>query len=202
MGPAASARSMAVRRPRPCGDGQGPAGGVQLPGAGPDRKPNDRRRGRMIQARCEHCGAEYEVEPKLAGKGARCPSCSHTFTVRAPGAGGEPEQEVSESGSPIWRHEARPRDFRLATGDPASIEAISNHIETHLGKVAGVFHELSDLVHVDVHMVGPTQGRPYQYLVTSGMSDLPMAVPEGAEEWRYAELVVKLPPDWPLTQEA
>src|SRR5262249_53710239 len=42
----------------------------------------------------------------------------------------------------------------------------------------------------------------YHTLVTSGMSDLPMSAPEGAEECRFAELLVSLPPDWPLTQAA
>lgn len=35
-------------------------------------------------------------------------------------------------------------------------------------------------------------------LVTEGMSSLPMAVPAGAEEFQFAELVLRLPVDWPL----
>ena len=37
--------------------------------------------------------------------------------------------------------------------------------------------------------------------ITTGMSDKPMHVPDGAEDFRYAELVVCLPPDWKLTKE-
>jgi hypothetical protein len=33
------------------------------------------------------------------------------------------------------------------------------------------------------------------------MSDKPMTVPEGAEEYRYAELMLGLPADWPMTGE-
>lgn len=107
------------------------------------------------------------------------------------------DPERSAAGNPIYRHQSRERDFELAHGDEQSIEAIGRHIERHVGPVAGVFHELvSDLVHVDVHRVAPTRERPYHTLVTSGMSDRPMAAPEGCEECRFAELVICLPPDW------
>jgi hypothetical protein len=110
--------------------------------------------------------------------------------------------EFSESGQPIYRHKERKREFEFAVGDEQSIELISEHIEKHLGTPATVFHELiSDLVHIDVHIVAPTEERPFYSLITSGMSDKPMNAPEGAEEFRYAELMICLPADWPMTQE-
>ena len=51
-------------------------------------------------------------------------------------------------------------------------------------------------------MVAPTAERPYHTLITSGMSDLPMTTPAGADLPRYAELIISLPPEWRLTQEA
>ena len=39
-------------------------------------------------------------------------------------------------------------------------------------------------------------------LFTNGMSERPMTVPKGGESFRFAELVMFLPPDWPLTDEA
>jgi hypothetical protein len=110
--------------------------------------------------------------------------------------------EFSDSGQPIYRHKERKREFEFAIGDEQSIQIISDHIEKHLGTPATVFHELiSDLVHIDVHIVAPTEERPFYSLITSGMSDKPMNAPEGAEELRYAELMICLPPDWPMTQE-
>ncbi|WP_139925399.1 suppressor of fused domain protein [Hymenobacter sp. DG01] len=108
------------------------------------------------------------------------------------------EQEMSPSGAPVYRYEGvEPAEFSLASGDDETIEAISNHIERHIGPVSGVFHELiSDKVHIDVHFVEPSADFPFKVLVTSGMSDLPMAAPEGAEEWRYAELCILLPSTW------
>jgi hypothetical protein len=107
--------------------------------------------------------------------------------------------EVSGSGHPVYRHRERDRAFEIPVGDPASIEAIKRHIEAHLGKIDSVFHELvSDLVHLDVHLIKPAAGRDFHTLVTSGMSDRPMSVPEGAEEYRYSELLIGLPQDWPV----
>lgn len=106
---------------------------------------------------------------------------------------------VSLSGSPIYRHgEALP--WAAPPGEEY-IEQISEHIEKHLGPVETVFHELiSDKVHVDVHLVKPTDEFPYVRLVTSGMSDLPMRTPADPRLPKYAELLVTLPADWRLTQ--
>lgn len=111
--------------------------------------------------------------------------------------------ERSESGNPIYRYDQREREFELAAGDSENIERISAHIEECVGPVASVYHELiSDLVHIDVHMVAPTPERDFYTLVTSGMSDRAMHVPEGLEDYRYCELMIALPADWPMDQEA
>lgn len=92
-----------------------------------------------------------------------------------------------------------------ADSAPEAAAAIERHIERHFGPISSVWHELvSDLVHIDVHFVAPTPERPLATLVTSGMSDRPMTVPEGAgpDHRPYAELMMSLPADWPLTQEA
>jgi hypothetical protein len=93
--------------------------------------------------------------------------------------------------------------FRKSKGNLKIIESIGDHIETHFGEIAFVMHEKeSPLVHVDVYVVRATQDKKYQYLVTSGMSEKPMPVPEGASDGRFAELVIALPKDWPLSPEA
>jgi hypothetical protein len=110
-------------------------------------------------------------------------------------------QETSESGAPIYRY--KPREESLVPPDmqDSNLEEISAHIEEHVGKVATVFHEIiSDVVHVDIHPVQPTSERPYWTLITSGMSDLPMSAPPGAEEFAYAELMLCLPKTWKMDQ--
>jgi hypothetical protein len=110
--------------------------------------------------------------------------------------------ETSGSGAPIHRYQPRSKPFQLAIGDADKLRRIEKHIERHLGKPQSVFHEiLSDLVHIDIHVIRPAPDREYYSLVTTGMSDLPMKVPSGYEDYRYAELMISLPPDWPMREE-
>lgn len=74
-------------------------------------------------------------------------------------------------------------------------EAIERHVEEHFGPIEFVFHAMpSTGVHVLV--AGPTQDRPFRTLVTEGMSDQPMTVPDGVSP--FAELMLCLPADWPV----
>jgi len=104
---------------------------------------------------------------------------------------------------PVYNHRDAPGPQKLVRGEPARIEAITDHIEKHVGPVAQVFHEqLSPIVHVDVHHVAPSPRRPFHTLVTSGMSERPMTVPKGAELCRRAELFLLLRPEWQVSMEA
>ncbi|MBB4750790.1 suppressor of fused domain protein [Actinoplanes lobatus] len=105
-------------------------------------------------------------------------------------------------GDGVLRHQSQHDGFVPSQGARQEIaEAIDQHIAEHFGPVEFVYHEmLSHLVAVHVHLVEPTEDRPYRTLITSGMSELPMAVPDGVSP--YAELMLCLPADWPLDQEA
>lgn len=97
----------------------------------------------------------------------------------------------------IVRHAAVEPTGTWAPTDVEAVEAITQHLGKFIGEPSNVFHEVvSEGVHIDVHVIGPTPERDYYTLVTSGMSDLPMNAPEGAEGLRYAELVLALPRDW------
>ena len=151
-----------------------------------------------ISFACEHCGRRYKVDESKVGQTAKCRDCGKQIRVPVPG----PEQETSPAGAEILRHQSRERDFEPPIGDESAIEEITAHIEQHLGPVDMVWHELiSDLVHVDIHQVPPTDDRPFWTLVTTGMSDRPMTVPEGAEDYTYAEVMLCLPPDWKMSQQ-
>ncbi|MGE0706538.1 MAG: suppressor of fused domain protein [Planctomycetota bacterium] len=116
----------------------------------------------------------------------------------------EEPSEVTPGGSRVYHYGSRTVPEHEAHGDAEHIDRISAHIEQHLGKVDLVFHELvSDLVHIDVHLVRASDERPFHTLVTSGMSEVPMhgRGPEGAFK-AWAELCVSLPSEWPLEQEA
>ncbi|GGG72025.1 suppressor of fused domain protein [Paenibacillus radicis (ex Gao et al. 2016)] len=112
-------------------------------------------------------------------------------------------EERSPAGSIIYRHQASDKPFTPAQGDTASIDLISEHVEKHIGPIESVYHEIiSDLIHLDILFVPPTKERDYMTLVTCGMSNLPMTVPEGAEAFRYAELMICLPASWKISEES
>lgn len=111
-------------------------------------------------------------------------------------------KEYSIGGQPIYRHE-RKKDFEIPDSSDSSIEQIVAYFEKHLGTTATVFHEIiSDLVHIDVHVIEPNEERDYYTLFTTGMSDKPMHVPNGLDELKYAEIYTCLPKEWLLTQES
>jgi Suppressor of fused protein (SUFU) len=108
---------------------------------------------------------------------------------------------VSLSGAPIYKH-GEATEWAPPAGEEF-IEQISAHIEAHLGPVETVFHEIvSDTVHIDVHFVRATRQSPVHRLVTSGMSDLPMHTPDGADVPRHVELMISLPMAWQLDQDS
>jgi hypothetical protein len=153
-----------------------------------------------IQAECQQCGYKYRLKDELAGRKVKCKICRAVFKVPVKLPEGT---EFSPAGNPIFRYEERKRDFELAIGDNETIQQIGEHIAKYCGKVETVLHELlSDLVHIDIHWVAPTANKPYHTLVTSGMSDRPMTVPPGANQGQFAEVMLCLPADWPMTQEA
>jgi hypothetical protein len=55
---------------------------------------------------------------------------------------------------------------------------------------------------IAIHVIPPTETHKQLTLFTTGMSEQPMTVPEGQDEYRYAELLIHLPADWPLTKKA
>ncbi|MCR8645493.1 suppressor of fused domain protein [Paenibacillus sp. N1-5-1-14] len=117
--------------------------------------------------------------------------------------GGNMSQEMSKSGVPIYRHSEREEEFDYVTENEQTLHAVSNHVEKHIGKISNVFHEIiSPQVHLDVLIVNPTKERDYYTLVTAGMSNLPMNVPNGAEKYKFAELMIYLPSNWPVGPEA
>jgi hypothetical protein len=111
------------------------------------------------------------------------------------------QQKIGKNDLYVHKERVMPEEF--VHGDEGLIAAISDHIEKFAGPVEMVFHELvSDLVHIDVHWVKPTPERLCHTLVTSGMSERAMAAPTGAEKFRFAELAIHLPADWPMDMES
>lgn len=112
--------------------------------------------------------------------------------------------EMPPNAAPILRHQWRVRDFVPAgAGCSQTVEAVDRHLARFVGPVEIVFHEIvSDLVHVDVHLVPAGPERPFHTLATSGMSDRPMTIPESlrGQVPEFVELMILLPPSWPVDE--
>jgi hypothetical protein len=106
------------------------------------------------------------------------------------------------SGDQVVRH-GTPGEPEMPSDEAESLEPIHAHLEAMLGEVENVFHELvSDMAHIDVLHVGASAKRPFQTLVTSGMSDLPMTVPPDTQSPRYVELMLTLPATWHIDKDS
>jgi hypothetical protein len=115
---------------------------------------------------------------------------------------GNDTDKHSQSESDILRHD--PNKARSGpVAKTQSLELISQHISEHFGDNTSVFHEIvSSLVHIDIIVVKPTQSIPFYTLVTSGMSDRPMRAPKESPLLTRAELMLSLPADWPVSEQA
>lgn len=108
----------------------------------------------------------------------------------------KPKDERTADGSPIIRHAEPARDFRPAVASTSAAD-VERHIARYFGPPTTVFHEVvSELVHVDVHVIPPHPGRDCWTLFTTGMSDLPMSPPPDAAGFTHAELMISLPRAW------
>lgn len=85
--------------------------------------------------------------------------------------------------------------------DLDSMSRIEAHIKKHIPGEGTVSHELiTSRVHIDVHIRMPTPYRNFITLVTSGMSSKPMNAPYDFQKFKFAELLICLPPDWDLSE--
>ena len=82
-----------------------------------------------------------------------------------------------------------------------SHEEIIKHLRAIVGPVdSNALQEIvpvSDDFQIVVHTSPPNDLHPYLTIFTTGMSDRAMTVPKGKEDFKYAELVMFLPADWP-----
>jgi uncharacterized protein YegJ (DUF2314 family) len=93
----------------------------------------------------------------------------------------------------------KPLPDAISTGDSDLMQAANDHTDAHLGKLPSVFHELvSPSAHIDLYPYPATAARPFHVVTPTGMAEQPMQVPPGVDAPALVELVVLLPPTWPL----
>lgn len=81
---------------------------------------------------------------------------------------------------------------------------VIEHIEKYLGCIESSISEIvpGSRVSIDVNIIGPSKERNYFTLVTTGMCEYPMGFSTEDNEYKYAELLIKLPSNWKLDQES
>jgi hypothetical protein len=110
--------------------------------------------------------------------------------------------EVSPGGSEIYRYtESENTEWRSPQAYGVFTEEVCTHFEELFPEREGfVFHEiLSDLVHIDVNIMRPNADNNFYVMYTTGMSDLPMTLPEkikDPDKLKFAELFMFLPASW------
>lgn len=104
--------------------------------------------------------------------------------------------EVSAGGSRIVRHLVKGvRSPRFTEAPDASAERREEYFERHFGTIEGVYHEVVvNTPHIDVYIC-TRDDDGYATLVTGGMSDTPMRVPQDVpKERRRVELLMYVCP--------
>lgn len=91
-------------------------------------------------------------------------------------------------------------DFQGSSNKSDSTEKseLESHLEQYYGSVRSLSIKLVSGFSLSIYVVDHAGKEPCKILVTSGMSEFSMPVPVGAEGYRYAELMMFLPTDWPL----
>lgn len=88
---------------------------------------------------------------------------------------------------------------------PTHRENLERYLETGYGEPEQLSLEGGD-EKIDVCVIRQQGDDPRTILATVGMSTAPLVLPDdappGADEYRYAELTMLLPPDWPLDDRA
>ena len=88
---------------------------------------------------------------------------------------------------------------------PNSVEIIDAHLDIFFDEDSDivVFDEIeSEIIHRDIYFIKATDERPFHILLSSGMSALPMEIPEDIESSEFAEVMILLPKEWNLNYES
>lgn len=85
-----------------------------------------------------------------------------------------------------------------------SHDEIIKHVSEFLGEAKKTISEIvpGSRVAVNIHIIPSSNERDFVTLFTTGMSDLPMDNSDEANDFKYAELLLKLPSNWTINKEA
>ena len=88
---------------------------------------------------------------------------------------------------------------------PNSVEIVDKHLDQFFDENDDivVFDEIkSEIIHRDIFLIRASEDRPFNILLSCGMSALPMAIPEVVESSEFVEVMFLLPKTWNLEYES
>lgn len=122
--------------------------------------------------------------------------------------GGKNGKGKTKDGTNIYNYEDTQNRDEINIAKMMYTEEITDHFDKNFpDRVTSVFHEIiSDIVHIDVYFMEPTEEEPFRVVYTTGMSDLLMTLPSEIEKeyshLKRAELMMFLPATWSTDSEA
>ncbi|UNL86394.1 ankyrin repeat domain-containing protein [Priestia koreensis] len=82
-------------------------------------------------------------------------------------------------------------------------DEILEHVTKYFGTIQDTIIEIvpGSKVSVNIHIISPSMNKDFVTLVTTGMSDVSMGYSNEESEFKYAELLLKLPSSWVVGKE-
>jgi len=158
-----------------------------------NREPDDEDALAIIKLLVDH-GADVNRVYEIYG------DPNNTFTALEWAAGRPAVADYLRSKGAVDR--AKPTPAVDAADPAAAVEAYFDETFGPVWKKSLAEIVPTSDVPVRIHVIPADKDRNHVTLFTTGMSARPMAVPDGGEDFRYAELFVQLPGKWPLTKTA
>ncbi|GAA0076979.1 suppressor of fused domain protein [Clostridium sp. CTA-5] len=121
---------------------------------------------------------------------------------------GGKSEGTSEDGTNIYSYKGSVNEEDNVAFTPYAEEITKHFNEVFPGRQSSTFHELiSDIVHIDITIMEPIENQPFKVLFTTGMSSMPMTLPDEIPEderdlYSRSELMMFLPADWDLTEQS
>ncbi len=83
-------------------------------------------------------------------------------------------------------------------------DEVLEHVAKYFGTIQDTISAIipGSRVSVNVHIIPPSMDKDFVTLVTTGMSDAPMQYSNEESEFKYAELLLKLPSSWVVGKES
>lgn len=80
---------------------------------------------------------------------------------------------------------------------------IRHHIQENISEITAIYHDnTTENIPLDLYHIAPNAMHAFHIFITSGMSHLPMPVETMTSENRRLELLIFLPPEWPVGKRA